>query len=178
MDYLVYKKSLDEREIFSEREDYLLWEKLLAEYLLPYKEESTIYKGLRPYRQRHKQAMNMNGRVEMLAYCLMPTYIYMVVRENELGALTSLMRKVSTFYSMYYNKKHKRSGYVFEGSFKSKIIITLENTINLIHALPAVKVVKRFGLGQTTSGLGENFREWVKPVAGGVRGKGVGKLPW
>ncbi len=192
MDYLVYKKGLDEREIFEDRADFELWEKLLSGYLVPYETETTIYKGLRPYRQRHKQAMNMYGKIELLAYCLMPTHIYMVVRELEKGAVTSLMRKISTFYSMYYNQKHKRSGYVFEGSFKCQEVKDVENTIRLVHQLPAAKTVKRFGMVQTTSGisasdylysslkdyLGERERKWVTPVGNAVKGTGEGKLPW
>jgi len=199
MDYIIYKKGLDDREIFTERDDYELWEKLVAEYLSVYCEETdSPYKGLRPYRKRHKQEMNLFGKIQLLAYCLMPTYIYMVVREIEKGAKTHLMRRVTTYYSMIYNQKRKRSGYVFAGSFKSKEISDrdeLQNTIQLVHDIPGSKTVRRFGVVQTTTGtnaseypfssfgdyLSGKPREWitvVDSVASRIKDIELGKLPW
>ena len=198
MDYIIYKKGLDDREIFSEQDDYELWERLVAEYLSPYHEEiDSPYKGLRPYQKQHKQDMNLFGKIQLLAYCLMPTYIYMVVRENQKGALTALMRRVTTYYSMIYNRKRKRSGYVFAGSFKCKKISGVNNlgdTIRLVHEIPASKTVRRFGVVQTTTGANASEypfssngdyvsgkpREWVTVIdlPEPVKGIESDKLPW
>lgn len=193
----MFKKSLDGREIFSENEDFEFWERLMADYLLPYTIDlQSPYKQIRPYRVRHKQQMNMYGKIELLSYCLMPTYIYMVIREREKGALTSFVRKISTYYSMVYNKKRGRSGYVFEGSYKKLVIGTqadLQNFINLVHLLPASgRIIKKFGVVQTSSGVvAKDYlyssmrdylllepRKWVSLANIEPMGRVVGRLPW
>lgn len=157
MDFLIYKRGLDGADIFSDAMEYELWEKLCAEYLtLPVEESETIYKSMRPYRKKHKLEMNLHGKVELLAYSLMPTYIYMVLREKQPGSVTAFMRRVTTYYSMLYNKKRKRRGYVFEGTFKSTQISDLSllrDVIWLVHQAPATKTVRKFGLVEATSSM-------------------------
>ena len=66
--------------------------------------------------------------VSILGWVLMPNHFHLIVfsPRSDLGEtynpLTEFMRKVSTSYSMYFNKKYKRTGSLFEGKFKSKHI--------------------------------------------------------
>jgi len=165
MDYIIYKGGLDDREIFAEPTEYELWEKIMAEYLIPYQnDENSPFKGLRPYRVAHKKAMNLYGQVDLLAYCLMPSFLYLLIREHTEGALTALLRRVTTYYSMVYNQKRKRKGFVFEGAFKKRLIGS-ENTLleltKLVHLTPMTKSVRRFGLVETSTG----YRAWEYPYS-------------
>ena len=57
------------------------------------------------------------------AWVLMPNHfhIYLSPRSDlgEKNAVTEFMRKLSTAYVSYFNKKYKRTGGLFEGSFKA-----------------------------------------------------------
>ena len=53
------------------------------------------------------------------AYCLMPNHFHILATPLVKGGISTFMQKLSTAYAMYYNKKYKRSGSLFEGKFKS-----------------------------------------------------------
>lgn len=60
--------------------------------------------------------------VDILAYCLMPNHLHLVVREKTEGGISKFMLKLMTAYSMFFNTKHERSGPLFTRPFRSKYI--------------------------------------------------------
>lgn len=52
------------------------------------------------------------------SWVLMPNHFHLLVRTST-KPLSDLMRKLLTGYALYFNKKHKRSGYLYQGRFKS-----------------------------------------------------------
>jgi putative transposase len=54
------------------------------------------------------------------AYCLMPNHFHILATPLVEDGVTTFMRKLTTGYSMYFNKKHFRTGSLFEGRFKSE----------------------------------------------------------
>jgi len=57
--------------------------------------------------------------VDIGAYCLMPNHFHLLVREKVEGGISMFMKKLSTGYVMYFNKKNERTGKLFEGAFKA-----------------------------------------------------------
>ncbi len=57
--------------------------------------------------------------VDIGAYCLMPNHFHILAREKIKNGISIFMGKLSTAYSMYFNKKHERTGKLFEGVFKA-----------------------------------------------------------
>jgi putative transposase len=47
----------------------------------------------------------------------MPNHFHLLVHEKEEGGISAFMQKLSTAYSLYFNKKHNRTGKLFEGVF-------------------------------------------------------------
>lgn len=60
-----------------------------------------------------------NPLVAIGAYCLMPNHYHFLVRETTLGGISKFMQKMSTGYTMYFNKLHDRTGNLFQGKFKA-----------------------------------------------------------
>lgn len=60
--------------------------------------------------------------VSIGAYCLMPNHIHLLVKEVREGGISLFMQKLSTAYSMYFNKKNSKTGSLFERPFKAKHI--------------------------------------------------------
>lgn len=58
--------------------------------------------------------------VNIGAYCLMPNHFHILVHEKSEGGISKFMLKLSTAYSMYFNKLNDRSGALFQGPFKAK----------------------------------------------------------
>ena len=83
----------------------------------------------------------------------MSNHFHLLVREKVEGGITKFMGKLSTGYSMYFNKKNERSGALFEGRFKAKHADTdeyLKYLFSYIHLNP-VKLIdpewKENGIG-------------------------------
>ena len=55
--------------------------------------------------------------VKIYAYCIMSNHFHLLL-EAELDDLALFISKISASYAHYYNYKHKRVGYVFQGSYR------------------------------------------------------------
>lgn len=89
--------------------------------------------------------------VSIIAWVLMPNHFHIILisPRSDLGEghnpITDFMRRVSTAYAMYFNKKYKRTGGLFEGRFKSKHIGE-ENYFNYIFSyvhLNPIKIIQK-----------------------------------
>jgi putative transposase len=82
--------------------------------------------------------------VSIGAYCLMPNHFHILLTPVVDDGVVLFMRKLSTGYSMYFNKKHHRTGSLFEGRFKSEHVNSdryLKYLFSYIHLNP-VKLVQ------------------------------------
>ncbi len=86
------------------------------------------------------------------SYCLMPNHFHILLTPLIDGGVSKFMQKLTTAYSMYYNKKYLHSGGLFEGKFKAKHIAEdryLKYLFSYINLNP-VKLVdptwKKYGL--------------------------------
>jgi putative transposase len=61
-----------------------------------------------------------NNLISIGAYCLMPNHIHILIKENTEGGIPIFMKKLLTSYSMYFNKKHSRTGPLFTGTYQAK----------------------------------------------------------
>jgi REP element-mobilizing transposase RayT len=57
-------------------------------------------------------------RCAVYAWALMDNHVHLLVRSGERG-ISTLMRKLLTWYAVYYNRRHRRTGHLFENRFKS-----------------------------------------------------------
>lgn len=54
-------------------------------------------------------------------YCVMPNHFHLLV-ETPLGNLSQFMLSVQTRYGGYFNRRHRRSGYVYQGPYVAKLV--------------------------------------------------------
>jgi putative transposase len=57
--------------------------------------------------------------VSVVAYCLMTNHFHILIKEIQEGGISSFMSKLTTGYSMYFNKLHERVGPLFQSRFKA-----------------------------------------------------------
>jgi len=77
-------------------------------------------------------------------YCLMPNHFHLLIKEKMENGISKFMQKLLTAYSMYFSKKYKRTGGLFEGKFKSQHISTdryLKYIFSYIHLNP-IKLIE------------------------------------
>jgi putative transposase len=85
--------------------------------------------------------------VDIGAYCLMPNHFHILIHEKIESGISLYMRKLLTAYSMYFNKKYKRTGKLYEGVFKSTHLNTdnyLKYLYSYIHLNPAKLIDKNW----------------------------------
>jgi putative transposase len=78
------------------------------------------------------------------AYCLMPNHFHLLLTSDKDNGITQFLGKLSTAYSMYFNKKYDRSGALFQGRFKSELVEEdryLKYLFSYIHLNP-VKLIQ------------------------------------
>ena len=124
--YHVYNRGVDRRDIFLDDLDYRVFLHLLKFYLSPqdpkYENEHPLTEltGIIPVRLHFFETLP--DEVDLLAYCLMPNHFHLLLKQNTQDGITKLLRRISITYAMYFNKKYKRVGHLFEGIFKAALI--------------------------------------------------------
>ncbi|HDS09451.1 MAG TPA: transposase, partial [Firmicutes bacterium] len=74
----------------------------------------------------------------LYGYCLMPNHFHLLVKRRE-DLLSKFMAKLNTSFALYFNLKYSQVGYVFQGRYKSFLILNnkyLLNVLNYIHFNP------------------------------------------
>jgi len=113
--YHIYNRGNSKQKIFHDKEDYERFMKLLLlsngknNFKIFFIKKDSIYEF-----NRGKQLVNLG------AYCLMPNHFHILITQTKEGSISKFMQKLTTGYSMYYNKKYERTGSLFEGKFKSE----------------------------------------------------------
>jgi putative transposase len=127
--YHLFLRGVNKQPIFIGQEDYEYFYKLLARYLS--KTDERMRSG--------EIYPDYSKDVKLLAFCLMENHFHLLVYQITAGGITKFMRSLLTSYSMYFNLKYKRTGPLFESSYKSSLIDNreyLEHISRYIHINP------------------------------------------
>ena len=92
-----------------------------------------------------KYAVELEARVYL--YCLMSNHVHLLV-ETPGGNLGQLMHRLETAYTVYYNRRHRRAGHLFQGRYTAVAVERDEYLLKLsryIHLNP-VQVGRAKGL--------------------------------
>lgn len=79
--------------------------------------------------------------VDIISYCLMPNHFHILVKEKMENGISLFMQKLTTAYTMYFNKKYNRSGALFQGKFKARHT-TNDNYLKYLFAYIGLNPVK------------------------------------
>lgn len=150
--YHVYNRGVDKRDIFADKNDIYRFIESIKEFNREDKINSLINlrKSKSIYKNPQKGVKPLSGEplVEIIAYCLNPNHFHFILKQSIDGGISLFMKKLLGGYTSYFNIKNSRSGSLFQGTFKSQIIVD-ENYFNkiigyvnknyLIHNIPENK---------------------------------------
>ncbi len=146
--YHVLNRGVDKRKIFLDDKDYLRFIHDLFEFNDKEPANNVQYnldKNKSPSSQyndfvsRYIERRPRKCIVDILAFCLMPNHYHILIRPHSKEALTLFMRKLNIGYAKYFNRRYKRSGALFQGRFKSVLVLEESHFIHLpyyIHLNP------------------------------------------
>lgn len=157
--YHIYNRGNNKQKIFLDEEDYRHFEKLLyvcnSRFNFSFK-NSIVSQKIDAFSFDRDVPI-----VSVLSWVLMPNHFHILLCsdrddlwEENYNPITEYMRKISTAYVMYFNKKHKRSGTIFQGKFKSKHIGE-ENYFNYIFSYIYLNPIKLIEKNWKTNRVGD-----------------------
>lgn len=159
--YHLYNRGTDKRKIFNNKKDYARFLALL--YLCNRTTPADLkFQGRNLEEIVQKEAgKDPDKLIDICAFCLMPNHFHLLVREKTDNGISKFMQKLTTGYTMYFNKQYERTGGLFQGSFKSTHADNdpyLSYLISYIHLNP-VKLIdpKWKESGIKDRGRAENF---------------------
>ena len=91
--YHIINRGVEQRVVFKEAEDYEYFEALICFY-------------------------SKSFGITLHNYCLMSNHYHLLI-EITIENLSKFMRQLNMNYAIYFNKKYKRSGHLWQGRFKS-----------------------------------------------------------
>jgi putative transposase len=130
--YHVYNRGVDKRKVFLNTRDY----QRFVDGLIIFNTKERIASHSFGTKKSFKDE---NALVNIMAYCLMPNHFHLLLEQRTENGIAKYIQKLITGYTMYFNKKHDRSGVLYQGVFKSKHVKTNAYLLELsryIHANP------------------------------------------
>jgi len=138
--YHIVNRGVDQRVIYKDNEDFVMFLKILCTACQLY-------------------------RVQLHGYVLMRNHYHLLIETKEEN-LSKFMKHINASYAIYFNKKYKRSGHLWQGRFKSWYVTDvsyLYTLINYIENNPLkAKIVKNVSEYRHSSY--QSFVEIVKPI--------------
>lgn len=167
--YHIVSRSIAHYKIFNNDNDYLRMVRLLCFYQR--RNPPTKFSMFLRLRGSQKFGVDQylkevlkdfDKLVEIIAYCLMPNHIHLVLKQLKNQRISIFMSNILNSYTRYFNILHKRKGPLWESRFKHILVRKDEQLLHLtryIHLNPcSAKLVKRPELWKYSS-----YLEYIKP---------------
>lgn len=61
---------------------------------------------------------------KLFGYCLMPNHVHLILKVREASLLSKIMQGLNQAYTIWFNKKYKKAGHLWQGRYKSMVIET------------------------------------------------------
>jgi putative transposase len=136
--YHAYNRGVERRQIFMDGHDY------------------------RRFAKQMRQCLDREPGITLLAYCLMPNHFHLLLQQTDATAMSRFLQRLTIGYVMYFNKRHRRIGPLFQGKYKAVRIIgpnQLMEVSRYIHLNP-----ERAGLGWRHSTY-SSINSYVDPTS-------------
>lgn len=101
--------------------------------------------------------------VEIIAYCLMPTHIHLILKQLKENGISTFMSSILNSYTRYFNTKINRKGPLWEGRFKNVLVETDEQLLHLtryIHLNP----VTAYLVNKPEEWPASSYQEYVSKI--------------
>jgi len=169
--YHIYNRGVEKRKIFLDKQDYSVFFSYLKTYLTP-KDEKSLRAILSSDESSPKdkdrslkllRLKNYSSDLELLCYALLPNHFHLLVKQQDI-VIDSFTNSLGTRYAMYFNRKYKRQGVLFQDVYKAVLVESDEQLLHLsryIHLNPT-KALKSSLPSSLPEYLGNRNTNWIK----------------
>lgn len=167
--YHVYNRGVDKRLIIKDKEDS---DRFIQS--LEFFNSKKPIKSLRDFvfENGDKNIRPSDPLVEIICYDLNPNHYHFLLKEIYEGGISEFMKRLGGGYTWYFNNRHKRSGALFQGTFKS---VHVKSNEQLLHTSVYInlnwKVHKISGL--TAGNVKSSWDEYIGKIKYGICNKEI-----
>ncbi len=170
--YHLYNRGVEKRVIFQDEQDYSVFLSYLKTYLLPKNESELRQKLANPTlsckeKEHLLQLLRLNNfadEITLITYCLMPNHFHFLVKQNSAVGIDLFMNSLCTRYAMYFNRKYKRVGSLYQDVYKAVMVVSDEQLLHLtryIHRNPVRSASKGDAFRTEIMGLPSSYPEYL-----------------
>lgn len=165
--YHIYNRGVEKRTIFQDTQDCEVFLHYLKMYLSPV--DILIKEQVFHNRINRFIRLNLSKEIDLLSFALMPNHIHLEIKQYTVDGIIKLMRRLTTGYAMYFNKKYQRVGPLFQDRYKGAIVDSDKYLLHLsryIHLNPMKLKSSPINFIEFSSYpyyLGHKQASWVKP---------------
>lgn len=128
--YHIYNRGVEKRPIFRDKQDYAVFMSYLKNYLMPKNKDELREKLCNPnlnYKEREKilKELRLNNFYEeiiLIAYCLMKNHFHFLIKQKSANSIDKFMNSLGIRYTMYFNRKYKRIGPLYQDVYKAVLV--------------------------------------------------------
>lgn len=119
--YHIYNRGVDKRDVFNDLTDLERFKESIKQFnqVDGIGSLEIFHKSERSVRALGSQSEPL---VAIVAFCINPNHFHFILKQLVDGGIAKFMQKLLAGYTYYFNQKNKRSGSLFQGTFKSKLI--------------------------------------------------------
>ena len=149
--YHIFSRSIAKFVVFNTPAEYLRFIDLMRLYRFQnfqyrYSDFIDLEIGLQSAIRKNLEDEN-EVLVKIIAYCLMPTHIHLIVQQVVDDGISKFIARVLNGYSRFFNTKHKRLGPLWSSRFKSVRVLDDDQMLHLtryVHLNPtSANIVSR-----------------------------------
>ena len=120
--YHIYNRGVDKRDIFNNLKDLERFKEGIKQF-----NQIEGIGSLEMYHKSERSSVRALGShqkplVAIVAFSINPNHFHFILKQLVDGGIAKFMQKLLAGYTYYFNQKHQRSGSLFQGTFKSKLI--------------------------------------------------------
>lgn len=123
--YHIYNRGVDKRSVILDKKDS---DRFLESVKL-FNTKNPIG-SIYEFKRYGDETATANKLVEIVCYCVNPNHFHFLLKEVKEGGISQFMKRLSGGYTWYFNNRHKRSGSLFQGVFKS---VHIQSNEQLLH---------------------------------------------
>lgn len=120
--YHIYNRGVDKRDVFSDINDLERFKESIKQF--------NQVDGIGSLELHRKQVRALGSHqveqseplVAIIAFCINPNHFHFILKQLVNDGIAKFMQKLQGGYTYFFNQKYERSGSLFQGTFKSKLI--------------------------------------------------------